>query len=449
MAIHRLKAIFVDKVTRAGMYADGAGLYLQVGKGGGAKSWIFRYSRVRFGRPGEAHMGLGPKHTISPHDAREMARECRRQLLQGLDPMETRKSVRVAKQLDAAKQVTFACCAEEYCDYKLKTWAPSTAKTAARAIHVYLYPKLERMPISAITSLHVEEVIKPLWEKKTPTAMLVRMHLEAILDRAKAKGFRTGDNPASLKGPLGVLLPDSQQVHIIRHHASLPYQEIGAFMRSLRAYKSRRLSNGKSVFAALLQFIILTAVRVSEAREMCWSEIDWNTKLWTCPWQRTKTGKKTWKDHFVPLSNPALAILKGMQVIQSEDGIESNFVFLHAEPRDKREQARRIAQGGRQLTGKVVSHGGIIFFLQKRMGRKDLTVHGFRSTFSSWANDTGFQREDIEMALDHLVGNRVERIYARDAQRLESRKRLMHAWGEYCERAEPFDAKVIPMRSGN
>ena len=449
MAIHRLKAIFVDRVTRAGMYADGAGLYLQVGNGGGAKSWIFRYSRVRFGRPCEAHMGLGPTHTISLHDAREMAKECRRKLLQGLDPMETRKSDRLAKQLDAAKQVTFAFCAEEYCDYKLKTWARSTAKSAARAIHMYLYPKLEKVPISAITSLQVEQVIKPLWEKKTPTAVAVRMHLEAILDRAKAKGFRTGDNPASLKGPLGVLLPDIQQVHIVKHRASLPYQEIATFVRSLRAYKSRKLSSGTSISAALLQFIILTAVRVSEARGMCWSEIGWNDKLWTCPWQRTKTGKKTRKDHLVPLSNPAIAILKGMQATQSEYGIESNFVFLHGQLQDKIGQARRIAQGGWQLADTVVSSQGIINFLQRRMGRKDLTVHGFRSTFSSWANDAGFQREDIEMALDHVIGNQVERIYARDAQRLESRKRLMHAWGEYCEGAEPFNAKVIPMRSGN
>jgi integrase len=277
MAIHRLKPSFVDKVARAGMYADGAGLYLQVGEGGSAKSWIFRYSRLRFGKSGEAHMGLGSTHTVSLHDAREFARECRRKILQGIDPMEARKSDRLARRLDVARQVTFASCAEEYCAYKLKTWAPSTARAAARAIRLYLYPKLENLPVSAIDHLLAEEVIKPLWERKPPTAVLVRMHLEAILDRAKARGSRTGDNPASLKGPLGLLLHDIGDIHIVKHHASLPYQEIGALMALMRAYQAPNLINGMSVPCYLLQFIILTAVRVKEAREMCWSEIDWKS----------------------------------------------------------------------------------------------------------------------------------------------------------------------------
>jgi integrase len=151
----------------------------------------------------------------------------------------------------------------------------------------------------------------------------------------------------------------------------------------------------------------------------------------------------------VPLSAPALAILKEMQVLQSGDGVESDFVFLHNQPRDKGQQERRIARGGRQLAGKLISREGVGRFLKDRMGRKDLTVHGFRTTFSSWANDNGFPREDIEMTLDHVIGNEVERIYARDAKRLEFRRRLMDAWAEYCGRVEPLDAKIIPMRSAN
>jgi hypothetical protein len=127
MAIHRLKPAFVDKVERAGVYADGGGLYLQVGEGGGAKSWVFRYSRARFGKLGEAHMGLGPLHTISLADARELARQCRQQLLRGIDPIEARKSERLAKQLEAAKNLTFAECAKDYLAFMSRTWKPRSA----------------------------------------------------------------------------------------------------------------------------------------------------------------------------------------------------------------------------------------------------------------------------------------------------------------------------------
>ena len=446
MAIHRLKPAFIDKATRAGMYADGGGLYLQVGEGGGAKSWVFRYSRTRFGKLGEAHMGLGPVHTIGLHDARELARQCRVKILRGTDPMEERKSDRLAKQLEAAKQVTFKFCAEDYCTHKLRTWSPATARAAARRIRVYLYPKLEKLPIAAIDHIQVEQVIKPLWEKKPPTATLVRMYLEAILDRAKAKGYRIGDNPASLKGPLGVLLPAIGEIHTVKHHASLPYHEIGTFMVSARAYKAPNLINGIAVTGELLQFIILTAVRIRQAQEMRWEEIDWDNRLWTCPWQRTKSGKKTKRDHLVPLSEPALAILKKMQALQHEDSIQSEYVFVHNRPRDNEQLGRRLRRGGRDLAGKIISPEGIVRFLQESLARKDLTVHGFRSTFSAWANDLGRNREAIEMALDHVIGNEVERIYARNATRLEQRRKLMDEWAEYCGRIEPLPGDVIPFR---
>jgi integrase len=446
MTIHRLKPGFVDKVTDAGMYADGGGLYLQVGEGGGAKSWIFRYSRVRFGKRGEAHMGLGPTHTIGLNDARELARECRRTLLQGTEPLEARRADRLTKQLEAAKQVTFASCAEEYCAHKSKTWVPRTARSAARQIRQYLYPKFEKMLIGAIDHLQVEHVIKPLWEQKPPTATLVRMHLEAILDRAKARGYRTGDNPASLKGPLGILLSDIRNIHVVTHHASMPYQEIGTFMTLLRDYKSPHLTNGISVTGELLQFIILTAVRIDEARGMRWGEIDWPNRLWTCPWRRTKPGKKTKKDHLVPLSDPALAILRKMQAIQSEDGIQSDFVFVHNRPGDQEQLEHRIRRGGRELTGRLISSEGVVRFLKRSMARNDLTVHGFRSTFSAWANDLGRNREAIEMTLDHAIGSKVERIYARDAQRLEQRRKLLEEWGEFCGRTEPLAGSILPFR---
>jgi integrase len=204
------------------------------------------------------------------------------------------------------------------------------------------------------------------------------------------------------------------------------------------------------VVGELLQFIILTAVRIRQGREMRWSEIQDQrshlSDLWTCPWQRTKSGKRTKKDHLVPLSEPALAILKKMQAIQSADGIESEFVFVHNRPRDHEQLDRRLRHGGRDMAGNLVSPEGVVRFLKNRIGRNDLTVHGFRSTFSAWANDLGRDREAIEMALDHVIGNEVERIYARDAKRLEQRRKLMEEWAEYCGRTETLPADVIPFR---
>ncbi len=298
MSIHRLSPAFVDRVTRAGMYADGQGLYLQVGEGGGAKSWIFRYSRSRFGKPGDVHMGLGAVHTIRLHDARELARACRVQLLQGVDPVEARKSDRLGNQLAAAKDKTFEFCGDEYIAHKSLTWVPGTAKKAKSHIRRYLYPKLGKLPIGAIDHIQVVQVIKPLWVTKTPTARMVLWHLYATLEYAKAMDRRTGDNPASLKGKLGKLLPAMEAIHTVKHHASLPYQEIGTFMAQLRTHKPR--INRMSVTRDLLEFIILTCVRLSQAREMRWNEIDDKKCLWTCPWQRTKTGRKKKYDHLVP-----------------------------------------------------------------------------------------------------------------------------------------------------
>ena len=446
MAIHRLKANFIDKVTRAGLYADGGGLYLQVGDGGGAKSWIFRYSRTRFGRTGGATMGLGPAHTISADAAREVARECRLQILQGIDPLEARKADRTAKQLEATKNVTFEFCAEDYIAHKLTTWAPGTARRSKQVIRDYLLPKLGKLPIAAIDHLHAEDVIKPIWEKKTVTAVFARMHLEIILDRAKAKGLRTGDNPASLKGPLGVLLHPVAEIRIVKPHASLPYQEIGAFMATLRAYKPARKHHTFSAANEVLKFTILTAVRVGQAREMHWNEVDWESRLWTCPWQRTKRGKKTKRNHLVPLSEPALAVLKRMKDQQKADGVQSDFVFLHPKPHNQYRLELRLRKGGANLSGRVVTNTGINKFLADAIGRKDITIYGFRSSFSAWANDLNRPREVIEMVLDHVIGNQIERIYARDSERLEQRRKLMDEWAEYCGRTEPLAGDVIPFR---
>src|SRR5262245_27935967 len=184
---------------------------------------------------------------------------------------------------------------------------------------------------------------------------------------------------------------------------------------------------------------------------MCWSEIDWDSQVWTCPWQRIKTGKKTKKDHLVPLSDQAMAVLKEIEAMQKEDGIEigpTGLVFVHPVPSDEKQFNKRIARGGRHMAGRPLGNLAAANFLKRGMGRPDITVHGFRATFSAWANDKGFQREVIEMALGHVVGNQVERIYARGAQRSEPRRLLMEAWADFCDRTEPVGGdNVVQMRS--
>jgi integrase len=500
MAIHRLKSRFVDTVTRAGMYSDGGGLYLQVGKSGGAKSWIFRYSRSRFGRGGEAHMGLGPLHTISLEEARELARGCRHQILKGIDPMESRKAEQLAKRLEESKQVTFGFCAADYYDHKAKTWRPQSAKSARLIIRKYLNPAFEQLPVAVIDHLQAEQLLKPIWNTKPGQARNVHMHLEAILDRAKAKGYRTGDNPASMKGPLGILLHDHRETHTVKHLGSLPYQKIGTLMAVLRTPTAlnrsplgytlaeaaeatgidrseiqRAISAGKvgarrqpgtetkynspwfvdpvelnkvyplkrepserppiPVESYLLQFQILTAVRPLEARHLRWNEIDWEAKLWVLPWERTKPGRKTKQEQVIVLSESAIEILKTMQAVQKADGVKTEYVF-----------ARGIHARIIFTTGRPPSDTAVRAYLDQFIDTKDFTVHGFRSTFSSWANDQGFPREAIEMALGHVIGNHIERIYARDAKRLEQRHQLMEAWAQFCARTEAIPGDIIPFR---
>jgi integrase len=422
------------------MYADGGGLYLQIGGGGRAKSWIFRYSRSRFGRDGEAHMGLGPAHTISLDEARELARVCRQRLLGGIDPLMERTAERRAKQLEASKDVTFEFCARDFLVHKQRGLSPDGLRNVSNAVLKHLVPTLGKLPIAAVGTNEIEQVLRPIWDRHM--GEFVRLQLQAILARATAKGFRAGDNPASLQGPLGILLGEGGRLHVSRSHPAMPYQEIGAFTAKLRAYRipvkgGAAIMRGKvSPSGKALEFIILTAIRASQATGMRWEEIDWAKKLWVCPWHRLghKAGKKTKEDHIIPLSDAALAVLMEMQNLQQQL-VESRFVF-----------ANQRNFGGGHRAGDSIDRHAPSLFLKKELKNRDITVHGFRTTFSSWANDRDYPREAIEMALGHLVGNRVERVYNRDAKRLEQRRKLMAEWAEYCGRTEPLPSEVIPLR---
>jgi integrase len=265
--------------------------------------------------------------------------------------------------------------------------------------------------VADITTDDVYAVLEPIWTAKPETAGRLRARIEKVLDRATARRLRTGDNPARLKGNLDHLLPSQSKVKRVKSHAALPYGETATFMADLRGREG--------VAARALEFAILTAARTSEAIGARWSEIDLDRAVWTIPAERMKARR----DHRVPLSEPALALLRKLP-----RDPESDFVFISP-----------------MAKGEPLSNMALLATL-KRMDRTDLTAHGFRSTFRDWAAETtAYPDAVVEMALAHAIGNAVEAAYRR-GDLFEKRKRLMADWASYCASDSRREAEVVPIR---
>jgi integrase len=456
VAKHKLTQRFVDRQTKPGKYADGDGLVLQIGGGGGTKSkcWIFRYSRKRFGKPGDGYMGLGPVRFVTLDAARELAVDCNRQLLRGIDPVEARKAVRASKLDEASKLRTFEQDAADYLAFKNREWEPETAAQGERAVRLYLNPVLGKLLTRNITAAQVYQALirDNLWYDKHPTAVNARLHAEQIFHRAGRKGE---NNPATMDALEGKL-HRSEVVHTPEEQPGLPYSQIGVFMKKVRAYRPPNQPGGISMSAKLLEFIILTGVRTDEARLARWKEIDYGKRLWTVPAIRDdgsqghKTGKKTKQPHVVPLSRAAIRILEEMRVMQKEQGIGSGpdqYVFAHAFPSDEKQHRKRLLRGGRGLlAGQPLNENAARVFLKKYMGGGQLVntdgklgvkVHGFRTTYQMWAVEVDHADPLVyEMALCHKVGEAMFGKYAgRDPQLLiRDRAQNMENWGEYCKK---------------
>ncbi len=407
--LHRLSPRRIETERKRGRFADGGGLYLQVGEKG-TKSWLFRFMLDGKAR----QMGLGAVHTISLPEAREAALKCRKLLHEGMDPIEARKEALISQQLQTASAMTFKECAEAYIKSHSAGWrnAKHTAQWTS-TLKTYVFPVFGSLPVQAVDTALVMKALDPIWQVKTETASRVRGRIEAILDWAKARNYREGENPARWKGHLDNLLPARSKVKKVKHHAALPYDEIGAFMN--------QLSERESVSARGLEFQILTAARTGEVMGANWAEIDIDKALWTIPAERTKTDV----EHRVPLSTSEIALLEHMREISS-----SEFVFPGAK------------------AGKPLSSMAFLQLL-KRMGRGDLTAHGFRSTFRDWAAErTAFPREVAEMALAHTIGDKVEAAYRR-GDLFEKRRKMMDAWADYCGTVPNADLdNVTPLRKG-
>lgn len=401
-----LTARSVATLSVPGLYADGNGLYLRV-TAAGARSWVFRY-QIR----GQRHdMGLGSTGVFTLAEARERTIDARRLIARGEDPLESRVRKAEAAAIASARSMTFAECAERYIQAHQAGWRnPRHAAQWPSSLNSYVYPVFGAIPVEAIDVGLVMRVIEPLWATKTETASRVRGRVESILDWATTRGHRQGENPARWRGHLENLLPKKTQVHPVKHHAALPYPEIGAFMAELRIQEG--------VAARALEFAILTASRSGEVLGSRWEEFNLADRLWTVPAARMKSGR----EHRTPLSAAALAIVETMGATRQGD-------HVFAGP----------------TAGAPLGRMALLDQLA-RMGRaRDVTPHGFRSSFRDWcAERTSFPAEVAEMALAHTIGDRVEAAYRR-GDLFQKRRQLMDAWARFC--ATPLvTGRVVPIR---
>jgi integrase len=407
------------KNAPVGFHCDGGGLYLSVkplkGGEGVSRSWIFRYRRA--GRLRD--FGIGPMTTVGLAAARERARQARQKLLDGIDPIDERRTAKVAAAVSAARRMTFEQCAESYIEANRSGWKNAIHADQWRTtLLTYAYPVIGALPVDAVEDVHVMRILQPIWTTKTETASRVRGRIEKVLDRAKALKLRAGENPARWKGHLDQLLPTKSSVSPVENHAALAYRELPSFMAELRSRSS--------LSARALEFTILTAARTGDTIGAKWSEIDLRDKTWTVPSARLK-GRRgaNRRDHVVPLSPAAFAILKRL----SPDGApnDTDFVFANADGKPLRNMA--------------------MLELLRAMGH-EATVHGFRSCFKDWcAEQTTYPNELSEMALAHTVSDKVEAAYRRGDMR-EKRRRLMADWSSFAGTNHPPSTapKIVPIR---
>lgn len=407
--INQLSPRSVATKTKRGRYADGGGLYLQISENG-AKSWLFRFMLNNKSR----QMGLGSLNTFSLSEARCEALECRKLLHEGIDPIEQRKLIRGQALADVTKAMTFKACAAKYISSHSAGWKNVKHSSQwTNTLTTYVYPTFGDLPVQAVDTGLVMKALEPIWFTKTETAGRVRGRIESILDWASARKYRDGENPARWKGHLDKLLPAKSKVQKVKHHAALPYDDIGTFMEKLR--------HQDGISARGLEFLILTAARTGEVIKATWSEIDFDKSVWIIPAERMKADK----EHRVPLAPAALAVLEDLKKLAVND-----FVF----PSIRRN----------------TSLSNMAFLqLLKRMDRHDLTAHGFRSTFRDWAAErTSYPQEVAEMALAHTVGDKVEAAYRR-GDLFDKRQRIMKSWAEFCSKEHKETTENVITMSGH
>jgi integrase len=396
MAIEKLSASEVARISKPGKYGDGNGLYLYASKNL-AKSWIFRY---QFNHA-EHYMGLGPLSAVSIKEARVKVRKARALLAKKINPLQTHVApAGMAEAMNKKNGMTFDECAITYIKQHRYGWkSDKHYQQWKSSLRTYASPHFGSMLVHEVATEHILQALEPIWIDKTETAFRLRERIERILAWATIKGYREGDNPARWKGYLQELLPKPSRIKTVRHHPSLPYQEIGAFFKLLNTQESIR--------ARALKFIILTVCRTSEALYARWQEIDFVRRVWIIPPERMKNGRL----HRVPFSE---AVLK---VLHAQAGLHPDWVF----PNPK--------------TGKPYSES-VLLDLLRSLGYTEATVHGFRAAFRIWAAEAGYPKDIAEMALAHKQASAVEEAYQR-SDLFERRRVLMQKWENVCVITHP------------
>lgn len=421
--LHRLSAKAVENQKRAGYFADGGGLYLQV-TASRSKSWIFRYTIGGKSR----EMGLGSINAIGLSEARKRAADNRLLLQDGIDPIAARNAQSAQEALKRAKSVSFQTCADSYIAAHRAAWKNS--KHAAQwksTIKTYCAPLIGALPVQDVDTAMVFKVLEPIWTAKPETANRVRGRVESILDWASARGYRSGENPARWRGHLKTLLPAIKKDGRVRHHPALPYEQIGAFVTDLKSEEGTA--------ARALEFAILCAARAGEVIDCQSAEFDLDKALWTIPGKRMKAGK----EHRVPLAPRAVEIIRAQIKLNNAyifPGQKSGKPLSNAAMKAtiERMHARNIANDGK----------GWFDPKQNRM----VVPHGFRSTFHDWAAEqTAFPSEVRDMALAHTVGDKVEAAYRR-GDMFEKRRRLALEWAKYCHQGKTT-GKVTVLRKAS
>lgn len=397
--LHKLSARTVETLRSPGRYSDGGNLYLSISNDG-RRRWVFMY-RIH-GRQRELGLGSANRNGTTLAEARDKAAEARLALKEGTDPIVARqRAQQVSKAIPSFKVFATEFIADHEFGWR-------NAKHAAQwkmTIEEYCKP-LHKLPVSEIDTESVLRVLQPIWRDKAETASRLRGRIENILDAAKARGFTTGENPARWRGHLKALLPARQRL-TRGHHAALPYDQVPAFVAELR--------HQNSTAALALELTILTASRTGEVLNADWREFDLQKAVWTIPAIRMKAGI----EHRIPLTRRALAILRTLHGYKG-----SSFVFPGYK-KDKPLSAMAMAM------------------LLRRMNRKGITVHGFRSSFRDWASEqTSFPHETCEHALAHSISDKAEAAYRRGDQ-FDKRRKLMEAWEDFCETRPKLHALVV------
>jgi integrase len=357
-------------------------------------------------------MGLGPAGDVSLADARRKAKDCRSLAREGIDPIDARQNRRQQVRAEAAKNVSFRHCAERYIEANKAGWrSPKHLSQWRGTLKTYVFPVLGELPVDTVDTGLVTKVLEPIWGTKTETASRVRQRIETVLDWAKARKYRNGDNPARWHGHLDKLLPKPTKIARVRHFDAMPYTELPQFFGEL--------SKQDAVVAKALTFTILTAARSGETRFATVNEIDFALGLWTRPGERTKSRR----EHRAPLPEEAITLLRSLDL-----GLDKGALLFP------------------NSVGKPLSDSAMCVYLQKDMGRSGLTVHGFRSTFKDWAHEwTNFPNEVSEAALAHVIGDKTEAAYRR-GDAIEKRRRLMEAWAKFCMSGPAATGNVVPLR---